>query len=47
MYEMLSSNYSSNNKKRHKLGMAVYTCNPNTWETEAGGLKVQGAVETT
>lgn len=27
---------------QHKPGMAVYTCNPNTWKVEAGRGKVQG-----
>jgi hypothetical protein len=23
------------------MGMVVHTCNPSTWEAEAGGLRVQ------
>lgn len=25
-----------------KLGIEAHTCNPSNWETEAGGLRIQG-----
>jgi hypothetical protein len=30
------------NKRRGKLGVVVHSCNPSTWEAEAGGWGIQG-----
>jgi hypothetical protein len=29
-------------KEGVNMGMVVHSCNPSTWEAEAGGLRVQG-----
>lgn len=40
----ISQQFYITNLKGEKLGVVAYTCNPNTWETDAGGfLSVQPA----